>query len=133
MMNWKTLTSIGASVVVIVSCFMHWTWYPDIQKYFTGFFSEQNYYGRPGLFLTGLATISILMNVLKKNWSMRTNLIISAIMLGYGITTFLRYTSAYDGFLPEKQFGIWLMLVAVILNLLMAIVSTQVRKIETVE
>ena len=124
-MNWKSILGTVACLSIIASCFLHWTWYPDIEQYFTGFYSKENYYGRPGILLTILATTALVMYLVRKNWSYRVNLILGAITLGYAITCFLRFTSAYDGFLPEKQWGIWLMLFSAGTNLFASVVATQ--------
>ncbi|TAD84127.1 MAG: hypothetical protein EAY75_13680 [Bacteroidetes bacterium] len=125
-MNWKSGLGIVACCALAAACFMNWAWYPDIQEFFTGFYSKQNYYGRPGLLLTSLAGISGIMYIVRKTWSYRINLILGAITLGYAITAFLRFSSAYDGFLPEKQFGIWLMLFAAGTNLFASVVAAQI-------
>ena len=39
-MKWQRITGIVSCVLLLVSCFMHWAWYPDIQEYFTGFYLD---------------------------------------------------------------------------------------------
>jgi hypothetical protein len=123
-MNWKTVLGLVACTLLVASCFMRWAWYPDIEMFFTGFFSKENYYGRPGILLSCLAGIAFVMYLVRRPWSYRLNLIVGAIVLGYAITSFLRFSSAYDGFLPEKQPGIWLMLMSAGANLVAAVVGS---------
>jgi hypothetical protein len=118
----------AASVAVIVSCFFHWTWYPDLQKYFTGFFTENNYLGKPGILLTTVYTLSGLSYLVNKVWSLRLNLALAAIGMAYGVAKFLQFTAGYDGFVPEKQPAIFVMLVGGLLNLVAAIVVMGIRK-----
>ena len=127
-MKWHRVTGIIACSLLIISCFMHWTWYPDIQKYFTGFFSEHNYYGRPGILLSFFAGTGILFYLLKKAWSDRLNLIFSALAIAYAITSFLRFSSSYDGFVPQKQAGIYLMLVCAFAHVIMAVLLMSIEK-----
>jgi hypothetical protein len=112
----------AACVAVIVSCFFNWTWYPDIQKYFTGFFSENNYLGKPGILLCIVYSLSGLAYLINKTWSLRVNLGLAAIGMAYGVAKFLQFTAGYDGFVPEKQPAIFVMLVAALVNLITAVV-----------
>lgn len=130
-MLWRRWTGILACVLLIFSCFLNWAWYPDIEEYFSGFYSKNNYYGRPGMLLSFFAVCGIVFYSLKKEWSNRLNLIFSAIAAAYAITSFLRFTSGYDGFVPETQPGLYLMLIAATIHLIMAVmvgsmVKTQV-------
>jgi hypothetical protein len=127
-MGWKNWLGLAACIVLIGSCFMHWTFYPDLQKHFTGFFTEKNYYGRPGLLLSFVAGFGILSYLLNKVWSYRLNLIFSAIGMAYAIKSYLLYTSAYDGYVPTKEAGIFIMLLAALLHMAVAMVSMAAGK-----
>ncbi|WP_416438291.1 hypothetical protein [Phnomibacter sp. MR] len=118
--NW---IGLAVSVTLIASCFMHWTWYPDIQKYFTGFFTEKNYYGKPAYFLVSMGSIGVLAHAYRKVWLYRVNLAASGLAMAFAIRTFLLFTSSYDGYIPEKQLGIYVMLFAAILNIVTAMTS----------
>ena len=112
---------IIATVILIVCCFMPWTFYPDINKTFTGFFSEQNEYGKPAVFLITIAIGSLLFSMLPQLWAKRTNMFWCALGVGYGIKTYILYTSCYGPFCPEKRVGIYLMLFAAVTMLLAAL------------
>ncbi len=129
-MKWQQRLGITACIALIGSCFMHWTWYPDIQKYFTGFFTEKNYYGRPGFLLSFFAVSGIILYLLHKSWSARLNMIFAALCMAYTITTFLRFISSYDGYVPEKQFGIYLLLGSAIVHLVMTVLAVALVKVQ---
>ncbi len=99
-------------LLLIASCFLNWAWYPDLQKHFTAFFTEENHYGKPGNVFVFFAVFGIIFYVVNKPWSQRINLIFGALCVAFGIRTYLLYTSGYDGFVPEPRFGIFLMLIA---------------------
>ncbi len=46
----KVLHGLGlaACIALVVSCFLPWGHYADINQDFTGFYSYQNQYGKPG-------------------------------------------------------------------------------------
>ena len=118
----KILQRVGmiACVVLVVVCFMPWSYYADIKETFTGFYSFQNQYGKPGKFLSLIATIAFALMLLPKIWAKRTNLFVCALGVGYAIKTFILFTSCYNAYCPEKKAGIYLMLTATVLMLLSA-------------
>ncbi|HUQ67758.1 MAG TPA: hypothetical protein VM101_16465 [Flavitalea sp.] len=120
-MKFSQWIGIVAAVMLILSGFMNWTWYPDIHKYFTGFYSENNIYGRPGKIFIYLAIAAMIFFAVPKIWAKRWNVLICTIIIAFAIKTFILYTSCYRGVCPVKQEGIWIMLVSASLILLCAL------------
>ena len=112
---------LSACILLTVSCFMPWAYYADINKVFTGFFSEQNSYGKPGVFLVFFAAIIFVFMLLPKIWAKRANLFLGALEVSYAFKTYVLYTTCYNAYCPEKRMGIYLMLFSTILILLAAI------------
>lgn len=112
---------ITACVVLIVSCFIPWTYHADVNKAFTGFFSEQNQYGKPGKFLIAAALISLLLIVIPKLWAKRVNLFLTAFTVAYAIKNYILYTSCYNAYCPQKKAGIFIMLFSTFVILLAAV------------
>ena len=120
-MKYSQWIGILAVILLITACFLPWTWYPDLQKAFTGFFSEGNNYGRPGRVFVVLGGIALIFFLIPKVWAKRWNLFICAINLAFAIKSFLLFAGCYRGICPEKKIGIWMMVIASSLMLLMAI------------
>jgi len=120
-MKYSNYIGVGAAVLLIVACFLPWAYYPDIDKTFTGFFSEKNIYGKPGKFLVVLAILAIVLFLLPKVWAKRANLLLSALLIAFSIKSFLLFASCYQGTCPEKRIGIFLMLIAPIIVAISAI------------
>ena len=112
---------IAAIVVLLGACFLPWAFYPDLNKAFTGFFSEGNSYGRPGRTFVVLGIVAIVFFLLPKVWAKRWNLLIAALILSYAIKSFILFSGCYHGICPQKKIGIWLMLIASIVTMLMAV------------
>jgi hypothetical protein len=110
-----------ACVTLVVSSFMPWTYYPDIDKTFTGVFSYNNVYGKPGKFLFFFAIVSIVLILVKKIWAKRTHLLLAALFTGYAIKTFILFTSCYKAYCPEKRLGIYLMIISCLIILIVAV------------
>ena len=108
---------IAACVALIVSCFLPLAYYADLKQFFTGFYSYQNEYGRPGKFLAVFAVLAIILMLLPRLWAKRVNLFVCALTVGYTIKTYILFSSCYNNYCPEKQPGIYLMLLSSILML----------------
>lgn len=112
----KIFNKIGliACITLVISCFLPWAYYADLDKTFTGFYSEQNCYGKPGYFLIMLTVLIFIFMLLPKIWAKRANLFISALAVGYAIKTYILFTSCYNAYCPEKKIGIYLMFISTI-------------------
>ena len=97
-------------LALIGVCFLPWTYHADLHQYFTGFYSEKNVYGKPGKFIMIFSLICILLMFVNKTWVKFAHLFLSGIMLAYVLKTYHLYTSSYMAYTPEKQAGIYLLL-----------------------
>jgi hypothetical protein len=120
-MKFSQWIGILAAIVLIISGFMNWTWYPDIHKYFTGFVSENNIYGKPGKIFIYFSSVAILFFVIPRVWAKRWNVFICTLIVAFAIRTFILYTSCYSGVCPVKQPGIWIMIASTAVILLCAL------------
>ncbi len=122
-LHWVGLT---ACLVLIVACFMPWSYFADASipdtadRTFTGFYSYKNNYGKPGKFLVMIAVIGFVLMVLPKIWAKRANLFVCALGVGYAVKSYILFVSCYNAYCPEKKAGIFLMLIACITMLLAA-------------
>ncbi len=119
-MSFSQKAGFVSCILLLVSLLLKWAWYPDIEKYFTAFFTEGNHYGKPGIWFAFAAVSGILLFWINKPWTQRLNLIIAGLSLAYAIRSFLLFTSGYDGFVPDAKPGIYLMLAGSIGHLLAA-------------
>jgi hypothetical protein len=120
MANYSRWISLAALVLLAIACTMPWAYYPDLGKHFTGFFSEQNRYGKPAYLLLTLGALSTLMAFLVPTWAKFTGLLAAGLNLAYAIKTIFSFGMCYVAICPEKKIGIWLMLFSVALLLLAA-------------
>ena len=101
---------IAGALLVIGACFLPWGYYPDLQKEFTGFFSEKNIYGRPGKVLIFFEVIGIFLFLIPRVWAKRANILVSGLAFGFGVKSYVLYTACYRGTCPERRVGIFLVL-----------------------
>ena len=107
--RWISLVAFG---LLLAACFMPWAYYADINKSFTGFFSENNSYGKPGKLLLVLGGLTTLFAFVKVIWLKRAALLLGGLCVAYGIKNFLLFGSCYRGYCPEKQVGLYIMLLS---------------------
>ena len=119
-MKYYKIIGVIASISLIVSCFLPWAYYPDLHKSFSGFFSEQNVYGKPGIAFTFFAIFSLILIFINKIWAKRTLIFIAALNLGYLLKTYVIYTGCYKGYCPEKQYGIYFLIISSIVLLVIS-------------
>ena len=120
-MKYSKWIGLAAAVALIVVCFMPWTHHADVEKNFTGFFSQNNTYGKPGKFLIIFSVIAAFLFVAPRIWAKRTNLFITGLTVAYAIKTYILYTSCYNAYCPEKLMGIYLVVALPVLMFIMSL------------
>ncbi|HWK08171.1 MAG TPA: hypothetical protein VNS58_31295 [Puia sp.] len=112
---------IAAALLLIGACFLPWAYFPDLQKDFTGFFSEKNAYGRPGKVFVFLSVSAIILFLIPKIWAKRVNIFIGAITIAFAVKCFILFSACYKGTCPEKKTGLFLVVLASALMTLAAV------------
>lgn len=110
-----------AALILVSSCFLNWTWYPDIREFFTGFHSAGNAYGKPGKVFIFFASIATAFFLTPRIWAKRWNILVCCLTVAYAVKTFILFSGCYRGICPEKQTGIWVMLIMSFLMLAAAL------------
>lgn len=120
-MKYYKVLGLIACAVVVISCFLPWTFYPDLNKSFTGFFSEENMYGKPGIFFIFLAVISAALIIINRIWAKRVLLFVAAINIAYLIRSYVLFTTCYSALCPVKQYGLYLLMAGTIMLMVVSI------------
>ena len=102
--------SVASYALLTAACFMPWTYHADLGRHFTGFFTEANSYGRPGIFLLSVGGVVALCSLLPSPIAKWCGLAFSCLLFAFAIKTFLKFGSCYMGYCPEKKTGLFLML-----------------------
>ncbi|MEO7444143.1 MAG: hypothetical protein ABIT96_08985 [Ferruginibacter sp.] len=122
------MAGVATALLLIGVCFLPWTYHADLQKNFTGFFSEKQAYGRPGIFIILFSLLYMVMLIINKTWSKRVLLFVAALALSYAIKTYVLYTSCYNAYCPEKKAGIFLELLLPIAMLIISLLVYNEKK-----
>jgi hypothetical protein len=130
-MKYSQWIGVAAALLLIGACFMPWAFFPDIQKDFTGFYSEKNVYGKPGKVLIFFCLIQLVLFLFPKLWAKRANILVSAMTIAFAVKSYILYTACYKGICPEKKVGIFLVLFTAVLMLVMSCLPNIAVKEET--
>lgn len=109
-MKYSQRIGLAAVFLVIAASFMPWAWFPDLQKNFTGFFSEQNRYGRPGIVLVFLGVFEIVFFLIPRIGAKRANIFFAAVSLAWAFKSYWLFTACYRGTCPNARIGLFLVL-----------------------
>jgi len=120
-MKYSNYIGIAAALILIIACFLPWAYYPEIDKTFTGFYSEQNHYGKPGKTFIFFAVLAIFLFIMPRIWAKRFNLVVAVLTVAYSIKTYYLYASCYRGICPDKKFGLFVVMGAALILLLAAL------------
>jgi hypothetical protein len=120
-MKYYKFIGLSACVLLVISCFLPWTYYSDLNKSFTGFFSEQNIYGKPGKVFIFFAVCSAILIFLDKIWAKRALIFLAAINLAYLIKTYVLFTTCYSTVCPVKLWGLYLLMASCVLLVIVSI------------
>ena len=115
------LTGFIACALIMISCFLPWAYYPDLHTSFTGFYSEQGMYGKPGKVFIFFALCCLILILIDKVWAKRVSILFAALNIGYLIKTYVLFTSCYSTICPEKQYGLYLLILGCILLMVVSI------------
>ncbi|MGN6532922.1 MAG: hypothetical protein ACTHK0_14365 [Ginsengibacter sp.] len=119
-MKYYKLTGFLACLILAISCFLPWAYYPDLHKSFTGLFSEQNMYGKPGKVFIFFAISSVILIFINKTWAKRTLIFFAALNMGYLLKTYVIYTSCYHTYCPQKQYGLYLLILSCVVLMIVS-------------
>ena len=91
---------------------MPWVIVPEVPLTISGVDAVGTRYGKPGYNHFILVAIILLVTFIPKVWAKRLGLVFGALNLAWGIRNFLVIGRCEAGDCPEKQWGLYLILIA---------------------
>ena len=110
------LISFLLCLAVMAACFFPWVHIESRDITYGGFYSNEGTYGKPGLFHVILCALVALFILIGKVWSIRAAFFISMINIAWAIRNFFLLSACRGGICPEKQEGLYIVLIASILT-----------------
>ncbi len=118
-MKWIGLMAV---ILLVVSCFLPWVIFDSLKITVSGMGSNgTDFFGKPGFGNFVLSFFFIIFHFISKIWAKRWNLLIVALNLAWVVRNYFIISTCRDGECPEKQIGLYLVLVASLLMLISAL------------
>jgi hypothetical protein len=117
-MKWVGLIAV---ILLVVSCFIPWVLIPSKNIIVSGVDSTGTNFGKPGFTHFVLSFFFIIFHFIPKLWAKRVNLLIVALNIAWAIRNYFIISMCREGDCPEKQIGLWLVLLASVLMLIAAL------------
>jgi hypothetical protein len=117
-MKWIGLLAV---ILLIVSCFTPWIIINSKNIIVSGIDSSGTNFGKPGYTHFILGFFFTIFHFIPKIWAKRWNLLIVALNIAWAVRNFFIISMCREGECPEKQIGLWLVLIASSLMLIAAL------------
>ena len=117
-MKWFGLLAV---ILLVGSCFFPWVIIPSKNIVVSGVGSPGTNFGKPGYAHFVLSFFFIIFHFIPKLWAKRVNLLIVALNIAWAIRNYFIISMCREGECPEKQIGLWLVLLASVLMLIAAL------------
>ena len=117
-MKWVGLLAV---ILLVFSCFLPWVIITSQNITVSGVDSTGTNFGKPGYAHFVFGFFFIVFHFIPKLWAKRINLLIVALNVAWGVRNYLIISMCRSGECPEKQIGLWLVLVASALMLMAAL------------
>jgi len=117
-MKWIGLVAV---ILLVVSCFLPWVLIASKNIVVSGVDSTGTNFGKPGYTHFVLSFFFIILHFIPKLWAKRVNLLIVALNIAWVIRNFFIISMCREGECPEKQIGLWLVILASVLMLIAAL------------
>ena len=120
-MRYMKWIGLFAVILLIVSCFLPWVIITSKNIVVSGVDSAGTNFGKPGYTHFVLSFFFIIFHFISKLWAKRVNLLIVALNIAWAIRNYFIISMCREGDCPDKQIGLWLVLLASVLMLIAAL------------
>lgn len=117
-MKWIGLVAV---TLLAVSCFLPWVLIASKNIIVSGIDATGTNFGKPGYTHFVLGFFFIIFHFIPKLWAKRVNLLVVALNIAWAVRNYFIISMCREGECPEKQIGLWLVLLASVLMLLAAL------------
>ena len=116
-MRWMKWTGVASCLLLITSCFLPWVFIEFKNITVSGIEATGTNFGKPGYFHFIMSFIFLLFTFTPKVWAKRSNLLITALNLGWAIRNYFIISACEMGECPIKKMGIYILIPASVVML----------------
>lgn len=116
-----TWIGIAGALLLLAACWMPWVTVHSKNIIISGMHTEGTPYGKPGLLHIVFAIFFIVFSLIPRLWAKRFNLLVTGLNAAWMLRNFLLLSLCRGGECPERENGIYWVLVSSLILLLAAI------------
>jgi hypothetical protein len=120
-MRYMKWIGLAAAALMVYACFSPWVIIASRNITVTGVDATGTNFGKPGYLHLLFTFVFLVFHFIPRLWAKRGNLPVVALNLGWAIRNFFVIAACRMGDCPEKQIGLWLMLIASVLMIVSAL------------
>lgn len=109
------------AMVIIVACFLPWSFVPTRNWTISGMNTMGTHFGKPGIVHCFFSILCLVLFCIPKIWAKRTNIFLAAINLAWGIRNILLVSTCSGGECQTKLYGVYVLIIACVLVMLMSL------------
>ena len=111
-----------AVLVVLVVCYMPWIYVPAVHLEIGGMVSNGKHnFGKPGLMNMICSVGAAALFLIPRIWAKRTNIFFCGFNIAWAVRNYIMLSRCYGGDCPEKKIGLYLLVAAAAIMLLMSL------------
>jgi hypothetical protein len=111
-MRYMKWTGLLAFILLVVACFLPWVIIHSKNIVVTGVDAAGTNFGKPGYTHFVLGAFFIIFHFIPRIWAKRWNLLVVALNIAWTIRNYFIISMCREGECPEKQIGLWLVVIA---------------------
>ena len=131
-MRWMKWIGVASCLLLIISCFIPWVFIEFKNITVIGIDAAGTNFGKPGYFHLIMSLFFLFFSFTPKVWAKRSNLLVTAVNLGWAIRNYFIISACEMGECPVKKAGI-IILIPVALLMLVSALFPDVRLKEEVK
>ena len=120
-MRYMKWIGLFAVILLAVSCFLPWVNIASKNIIVSGVDATGTNFGKPGYTHFVLGFFFIVFHFIPKLWAKRVNLLVVALNIAWAVRNYFIISMCREGECPEKQIGLWLVLLGSVLILVAAL------------
>jgi hypothetical protein len=121
LMRYMKWIGLMAVILLVVSCFTPWVFIESKNIFVSGVDSTGTNFGKPGYFHFIFSFFFIIFHLVPKLWAKRWNLLVVALNVAWAARNYFIISACRDGDCPQKETGLYMVLLASILMLVAAL------------
>lgn len=119
--KWMKWLGTVAALLLLGACFLPWVHIASVNLTITGINTRGTNFGSPAYLHFVLLPFFLLFSWVPRIWAKRANLLLAAINLAWAVRNYFMYTTCRGGECPEKQWALYIVLLAAIIMMLSAL------------